>query len=89
LIKTPGESDFDQRRSAIEVQTKQAISLKNNLQFVILPVSFLEQVNVAKAIERWRCFPITYNSAVGGIPREYSGKIQDKLAELLNMGKFL
>ena len=90
LIRTKGESDFDQRRSAVEVQTADRISLVDNLHFVILPTGFLEEPDVRETIlRRWRGFPITYRTAAGGIPRECSVTIQTELEKFLKQGGFL
>jgi hypothetical protein len=85
LITANGEANYDERRSAIEVQSRVAVSLRDNVHAVIMPTIFLEQIEVRRVVvQDWRALPITYDTYRGGIPNEYTRTIADKLRYLLD-----
>jgi hypothetical protein len=70
IITWIGKAKFDQRRSAIEVQSRTAASLRNSLYAVIMPTGFLEDENLLRTVSQdWGALPITYPSPLGTIPR--------------------
>jgi hypothetical protein len=90
LISTRGTSSFDERRSAVEVQTPDRIELRNNVAYVILPAGFLEEPDIRETILcKWRAEPITYSTSMGGIPAEYTRSIIDRFRQLLESGGYL
>jgi hypothetical protein len=83
LINTTGMASFDDRRSAIEVQSRASLALKDNLHAVILPIAFLEEPEVRRVIMHdWRAIPVTYDTYRGAIPNEYVRVIVEKLRVL-------
>lgn len=89
LVTTRGTSVFDQRRSAIEAQTREQINLRDNVAFVILPTAFLGLGRMrALIVKHWRAEPITYATYEGGIPVEYTNIIIDRLHEQLEKGGY-
>jgi len=64
LIKTKAETEFDDRRSTIEIQTIESVSLSSDTVYtVILPQSFLENEYVRNTvIKTWKSDPLTYPS---------------------------
>jgi hypothetical protein len=90
LISHDGEDDYDDRRSAIEVQASTAISLRDILLAVILPLSFLQDADVKKVVvQEWRTYPITYSTVRGTIPRDYARDVSVKLESFLKEGQYL
>jgi hypothetical protein len=84
LINEDGEAVFDDRRSAIELQTRAAIALKNNLHAVILPAAFLDEAEVRQVvIQKWRAIPVTYETFRGSVPNEYVRIVVEKLRILV------
>src|SRR5262249_24687405 len=49
LLIRDGPVDYDDRKSAIEVQVNQAIALRDQLLFVVLPNEFLEEATIRDA----------------------------------------
>lgn len=83
LITSSGEADFDERRSAIEVQCGAAVTLRDNLHAVIMPAVFLDEPEVCRAVaQEWRAIPLTYETYRGAIPNEYTRVIAEKLRKL-------
>ena len=82
LLLKEGPVAYDDRKSAIEVQVKEPISLRNQLLCVILPRVFLGRRAIRQAILRdWGCDAIPYPTFKGGAPSQYYSVIQVKLAE--------
>jgi hypothetical protein len=90
LISHDGNDEYDDRRSAIEVQASTAITLRDTLLAVILPLSFLQDPNIKKVVvKEWRTYPITYSTVRGTIPREYARDVSVKLEGFLKEGHYL
>ncbi|MDR4485163.1 MAG: hypothetical protein R3B95_18500 [Nitrospirales bacterium] len=90
LISHEGDDQYDDRRSVIEVQISTALTLRDTLLAVILPLGFLEESYVRKALfEDWRTYPITYSTVRGTIPAQYGRVIADKLQRFLKDGAYL
>jgi hypothetical protein len=90
LISHDGEDTYDDRRSAIEIQASTAITLKDTLLAVILPLSFLQEPNIRKVlVEQWRTYPITYSTVRGTIPSEYVRVITERLHSYLEAGGYI
>ena len=80
LLLTFGPVNYDDRRSAIEVQVKEAISLRNQLLCVILPREFLDDTTIRRTIlEEWNCDPVHYPTFFGDSPMEYYPVIRQEL----------
>jgi hypothetical protein len=90
LVSHDGDDAYDDRRSAIEVQARSAIALRDTLLAVILPLSFLQDPNIRKVVvEEWRTYPITYSTVRGTIPSEYVRVITEKLRSYLQDGGYV
>jgi hypothetical protein len=84
LVSTEGEARYDDRRSAIELQTRTPVSLNNTIQAVILPKAFLDESSLRRVIvQDWGAVPLTYNTSTGAIPNEYIRVISEKLFSFL------
>jgi hypothetical protein len=60
LLMRDGPVDYDDRKSAIEVQGNQAIALRDQLLFVVLPREFLEEAAIRDTIINvWNCDPVS------------------------------
>ena len=73
-------SRADDRRSAVEFQATKRVSLKNDLQAVVLPEALLDDFNLRRTmLEDWHALPITYPTFNATCPAEYSGVIRDRV----------
>lgn len=82
LLQRSGPVDYDDRKSAVEVQANCAIDLKDQLLFVVLPKEFLEEVAIRDAIiNLWNCDPITYPTFLGDAPAQYYSVVRQKVTE--------
>ena len=87
LINGGGDPDCDDRCSAVEIQIAGCIDIESNimavvLMAVVLPISFLEDDNLAKTILKvWRAQPLTYNADIGMRPIEFHGTIRHLIRE--------
>jgi hypothetical protein len=85
-----GYADHDDRRSAIEIQFRDEISLRDTLLAVILPLSFLRHDDVRKAVfQIWRTYPLDYPTVKGTMPSEYNSVIRERLFRHLKQGGYL
>lgn len=81
LLKT-GSGKYDDRRSAIEVQSRLPISLKDQLLYVLLPRELLNEQKIRTAIfNDWRCDPIPYDTFIGDAPMSYYPLVREKLLQ--------
>lgn len=72
LLLTRGPAGFDDRKSAVEVQFRDPVSLRDHLSFVVLPLEFLDNPQIRKTIlEDWKCDPEPYRTTQGTSPAEY------------------
>jgi hypothetical protein len=83
LLHHRSNSPFDDRVSAIEVQTHSPISLPGNVSAAILPQPYLDRPGIVEQIERWGGIAIPYNVKEEFIPREIQGAIYDRLSDFL------
>lgn len=82
LLRQKGPAGYDDRKSAIEVQTNTPVSLTNSLLFVVLPENFLDDDIIRGAIiNTWNCDPITYATIQGDPPADYYTVIREKVKE--------
>jgi hypothetical protein len=82
LLQRPGPADYDDRKSAIEVQVNQAVPLSGQLLFVVLPKEFLEEAPVRDAIINiWNCDPVTYPTFHGDAPAAYYAVVRQEVAK--------
>jgi hypothetical protein len=82
LLQRPGPVDFDDRKSAIEVQVDHGIPLAEQLLFVVLPKEFLEENAVRNAIINvWNCDPLAYPTFHGDAPAVYYSVVRQKVLE--------
>jgi hypothetical protein len=90
LLTLEGEANFDDRRSAVEVQARQPVPLKDLLLTVLLPTGFLQSPAVRETlIKEWRTYPLTYSATKGASPSEYYGVVRDRLERFLIDGGYL
>ena len=82
LLMRDGPVDYDDRKSAIEVQVNQAITLRDQLLFVVLPREFLEEAAIRDAIINvWNCDPVVYATFRGDAPASYYSGVREKVRE--------
>jgi|GEM_PF-2726841 len=82
LLQRSGPVDYDDRKSAIEVQVNSKINLENELLFVVLPGEFLEDKAIRDAIiNKWNCDPVTYPTFRGSAPAEYYSVVRNIVTE--------
>ena len=82
LLMRAGPVDYDDRKSAIEVQVNQAITLRDQLLFVVLPKEFLEEAAIRDAIINvWNCDPVMYATFRGDTPASYYSVVREKVRE--------
>lgn len=90
LITTKGETSDDDRRATIEVRMRDGIILKDRLQAVVLPTSFLQNSEIRKAVYQvWQVYPIRYDTYEGAIPSAFKTVIFSKLKDHLANGGYL
>jgi hypothetical protein len=81
LLLRPGPADYDDRKSAIEIQVNQIISLRNQLMFVVLPREFLEETGIKEAIfKTWNCEAVEYPTFEGDAPTAYYSVVRNEVA---------
>lgn len=84
LIGQTGENRYDDRRAAIEIQTRSNLDLKDNLLTVVMPRPFLDDSTImTKIIGDWKIRPRLYNHINGTIPNEYVRLLVDKVDDYL------
>ena len=77
LVTGGGSSNCDDRRSAIEVQIKDKIDLREHLWAIVMPTDFLDDAPLRKTlIEEWRAHPLTYDADLGMRPTEFHGNVR-------------
>lgn len=82
LLIRDGPVDYDDRKSAIEVQVNQAIALRDQLLFVVLPREFLEEAAIRDTIINvWNCDPVVYATFKGDSPAAYYSVVRQKVKE--------
>ena len=82
LLRRDGPVDYDDRKSAIEVQVNQAIALRDQLLFVVLPREFLEEAAIRDAIINvWNCDPVVYATFMGDALASYYSVVRQKVQE--------
>ena len=82
LLQRPGPANFDDRKSSIEVQINQPISLRGQLLFVVLPTEFLDEPDIRKVIlYEWNCDPVPYDVVVGSAPADYHAVVRKLVQE--------
>lgn len=82
LLMRAGPVDYDDRKSAIEVQVNQAITLRDQLLFVVLPREFLEEFTIRDAIINvWNCDPVVYATFRGDAPASYYSVVRERVRE--------
>jgi hypothetical protein len=90
LIKNPGKSIHDDRRSSIEIQTKVAVTLsKDTVLAVVLPISLYDSPQVKNTIIReWKAKALTYPS-YHMKTEGYVALIYDRIEKYLRREKLL
>ena len=82
LLVRDGPVGYDDRKSAIEVQVNQAIPLREQLLFVVLPREFLEEAAIRDAIINvWNCDPVLYATFMGDAPASYYSVVRQKVMD--------
>lgn len=84
LLIGSGPSACDDRKSAIEVQVRDAVSLKGQLECVMLPREFLDDAKIRTAVlDEWKCDPLDYPTFYGAAPTEYYPVVRQQLFDRL------
>ena len=84
LLNDPLIYKSDDRRSAIEVVSRSQLSLRNNIEVVILPERFLDEEDLRRAIiEDWSAKIITYPTWQATCPSDYSLSVKQVLLDFL------
>jgi hypothetical protein len=82
LLLAKGPRSFDDRKSVVEVQVREPVSLRDKLSFVVLPLEFLDYPKVRKAIlEDWKCDAEPYCTTQGAAPGEYYAIVRNAIEE--------
>lgn len=82
LLMRDGPVEYDDRKSAIEVQVTQAIALQDQLLFVVLPNEFLQDAVIRDTIINvWNCDPVRYSTVKGDSPSSYYAVVRQKIQE--------
>jgi hypothetical protein len=82
LMLRSGPVGYDDRKSAIEIQVNQIVSLKDQLSFVVLPREFLEETAIQDAIfKTWKCDAIEYPTFSGDAPTAYYSVVRNEVAK--------
>lgn len=82
LIRDPTLTTCDDRISAIEVQVRGPVSLKDSLLYVVLPSELLEDAEVRTTIfDQWKCDPLPYDVYRAAPPIEYYSDIRRVVRE--------
>lgn len=90
LLKDRKTETSDDRRSAIEIQTKDDIDLKTSLLAVVLPTDLLKDQNVRHTLlQKWGVLPITYPTFAATNPTEYSSVIRDLVVRFFQTHRIL
>jgi hypothetical protein len=73
-------SKADDRRSVVEFQATTTVSLKDDLQAVVLPEALLDQFDLRRTIlNEWNALPITYPTFEATSPSDYTPVIRDRV----------
>ncbi|QDU80493.1 hypothetical protein Pla110_22230 [Polystyrenella longa] len=87
LVTIEGETEHDDRRSAIEIQYRENIKLRDRLWAVVLPLSLMEDGELRhKIVTEWGAYPITYSTTKGMAPSSYSATIRVLYEKWLQIG---
>jgi len=82
LITGGGDSECDDRSSAVEIQISGCVDLSHDIMAIVLPTCFLEDANLAKTLLNvWRAQPLTYDADMGMRPIEFHGVVKLKVRE--------
>jgi hypothetical protein len=83
LIRNRLNSRSDDRVSAIEIQMKSDIELRNRISAVILPSGYLDKKNIREQIKSWSATAIPYHLAKEFSPLELYGLVESLVREYL------
>jgi hypothetical protein len=87
LLLRPGPADYDDRKSAIEVQVNHTIPLEDQLMFVVLPREFLEERMVKETILTiWDCDAVQYPTFHGDAPTSYYSVVRNEVSRRFELG---
>jgi hypothetical protein len=90
LITSGGTDECDDRKSAIECQSLEALNLNTDLMAVILPLPFLDDDSIRTVIlQDWRAHPLTYRTYNGIRPSEYHVEVRDRLRDYLKKWRMI
>jgi hypothetical protein len=88
--KDRSNREFDDRITAIEIQSRRAVNLLGSVLGAIVPKPFLDKPGVAAQIAKdWGGLPIPYNVKEEFDPKEIQGAIFDRLSDFLQQGGVL
>lgn len=90
LITAGGETIHDDRRYTIEVQSDSIIDLSDKILAVVLPRSAMDDKKVYDTVmNKWKAYPITYDTYIGVSPKEYNAVIRQMLKNFLEAEGYL
>jgi hypothetical protein len=90
LVTGGGTLECDDRRSAIEIQIKENIDLRDHLMAVVMPTHFLDDASLRKTlIEEWCAHPLTYDADLGMRPTEFHGNVRAMIRKYYKHWKLL
>jgi hypothetical protein len=90
LVKGGGQPECDDRRSAIEVQIADKVSLREHLMAVVMPTNFLEDTDLRRTLfDEWHAHPLTYDADMGMRPTEFHGNIREMIREYYESWRFI
>ncbi len=76
LVKCGGAPNCDDRKTAIEFQTSQSVTLAPAISAVVLPDSYLECVVIKEALATWNAMPLTYEIYKSYRPIEFHSELR-------------
>lgn len=83
-------SRADDRRSVVEFQATTKVSLKDDLQAVVLPEALLDQFGLREMIlKQWNALPITYPTYKATSPSEYTSVIRELVVNFYKSFHFI
>jgi hypothetical protein len=83
LIRHGQNDGVDERLHSVEIQTEQAISLKDNLLAIIIPARFFDDDRKRHLEQKWNCKVVMYNLQAVFSPVNLMSLIFDKVREVL------
>jgi hypothetical protein len=87
LLHHRSNSPFDDRVTAVEIQTPVPVSLPGAIRAAILPQPYLDRPGILEQIEGWGGIAIPYHVSEEFIPDRIQGAIFERLTDFLIQNK--